>query len=570
LSNENLKFILLILSSWYFFSHFLFIKEWDEFYWAQYIKSIYSERSVYNIDSPVLMPRRISGISLLQSYFVYFGKDFIEQKIIFVMGLFFFSLVSPIFLFKNFYKKIFALIIIFFITIFFERMPGTLYLEIYLASFFFFCVFAILEILETKKHYYLFLILISFLGIMKFHGLVLALILTIVFIFKLFLMKKLFTNKEKVILSILPIFFIFYLNFLWSQYLNSNFLQTNIELFGNEVLRLIIQDLFLHDQFIFKKYIYYLWNFDFGNNKLRQIFGIYSNLLPSILEYFLIIVIIQFIFLKYNKRNNQFYLKIIGCVNIGFFIYLFLPYLHELNIQQPVLEDNVLKTIGDPSFSGSTRYTRIYLLSVTFLSVYLLFEILENKKKFNLLFLPIILLSLGLFIFANDRIFYLYKKVNLRINNQKNYNQSHIKITNQIKKEISKQSRVFYINYPSDGYEAMSFRYHLSPIISNNFNWSIGEKINSNDLWSINYTQDELLDALNQDPVYDLKLANNFKKKTINKNYYTHIFIEKNNEKFFKKYSSLFLNYNSDLNGLYLINRDENYKIINFKFLKNY
>jgi len=91
LSNENLKFILLILSSWYFFSHFLFIKEWDEFYWAQYIKSIYSERSVYNIDSPVLMPRRISGISLLQSYFVYFGKDFIEQKIIFVMGLFFFS-----------------------------------------------------------------------------------------------------------------------------------------------------------------------------------------------------------------------------------------------------------------------------------------------------------------------------------------------------------------------------------------------------------------------------------------------------------------------------------------------
>ena len=79
--NENSIFILLILIFLYFFSQFLFVKEWDEFYWAQYVKSIYFEKGVYTIDSPVLMPRRIAGISLLQSYFIFFSKDFVEQQL---------------------------------------------------------------------------------------------------------------------------------------------------------------------------------------------------------------------------------------------------------------------------------------------------------------------------------------------------------------------------------------------------------------------------------------------------------------------------------------------------------
>ena len=79
------------------------------------------------------------------------------------MSLYFFFLVSPIFLFKNLYKKIFILIIIFLITILFERMPGTLYLEIYLGSLFFFLfIFTPKSNQNKKKQYYSFIILISF------------------------------------------------------------------------------------------------------------------------------------------------------------------------------------------------------------------------------------------------------------------------------------------------------------------------------------------------------------------------------------------------------------------------
>ena len=86
----------------------------------------------------------------------------------------------------------------------------------------------------------------------------------------------------------------------------------------------------------------------------------------------------------------------------------------------------------------------------------------------------------------------------------------------------------------------MSFRYNLSPIISNNFNWSIGEKINSDDIWSRNYSLDEFKNVLNQDPVYELKLLNNVKQINLKEKYYTHIFLEKNNSKFFEKYSYYF------------------------------
>ena len=169
------------------------------------------------------------------------------------------------------------------------------------------------------------------------------------------------------------------------QFLNNNFLQTNIELFGSEIFRLIIQ-ICLYDQSIFKNYISYLWNFDFGNNKLRQLLGEYNILLPSILLYFFIIFFIQLILLKFNKINNKIDFKIIVCANMGFVIYLLFTYLHELNIQQPVLIDNQLNILGDASFSGSTRYIRVYLLSLTLLSLYLLFEIIKLKKKFNIIF----------------------------------------------------------------------------------------------------------------------------------------------------------------------------------------
>ena len=54
-------------------------------------------------------------------------------------------------------------------------------------------------------------------------------------------------------------------------------------------------------------------------------------------------------------------------------------------------------------------------------------------------------------------------------------------------------------------------------------NWSI-EKINSDDIWSRNYSLDEFKNVLNQDPVYELKLLNNVKQINLKKKYYTYYF----------------------------------------------
>ena len=48
---------------------------------------------------------------------------------------------------------------------------------------------------------------------------------------------------------------------------------------------------------------------------------------------------------------------------MGFVIYLLFTYLHELNIQQPVLIDNQLNILGDASFWIYKVYKSLFVIS---------------------------------------------------------------------------------------------------------------------------------------------------------------------------------------------------------------
>ena len=108
----------------------------------------------------------------------------------------------------------------------------------------------------------------------------------------------------------------------------------------------------------------------------------------------------------------------------------------------------------------------------------------------------------------------------------------------------------------------MSFRYHLAPFLSNNFNFSIGPKVDKDDIWTHPYNNLDLIEALNLDFIYEIKL-DFIKKKNLNledqisKKYFTYIFVENTYDKFYQDYNVLFENKNfKTKNALFKILRE--------------
>lgn len=224
----------------------------------------------------------------------------------------------------------------------------------------------------------------------------------------------------------------------------------------------------------------------------------------------------------------------------------------------------------DIGLSGAYRYVQIYLMSLTFLIILEFISFIENKnflKKFTF-FLSLFLIFFIFFYFK--KINYFFEIVSERIIKQKEFNIWHINLTKNLKKVLKHSDRVFYVNFGTDGYEAMSFRYHLSPINSNNFDWSIGQKLTKEDIWTRPYNLDDFKSTLNNDNIYleKLKYIKSTKKLylsdiNLTKNYYTHVYIENTHNNFYEQYIDIFKNKNyPEKNLLFKIKRDHNNEII--------
>ena len=131
---------------------------------------------------------------------------------------------------------------------------------------------------------------------------------------------------------------------------------------------------------------------------------------------------------------------------------------------------------------------------------------------------------------------------------QKEFRREHVQTTLILKKYLDKHSRLMHIYYGSDGYESMSFRYHLSPYLSDNFNFSVGPKKNSQDLWSADYSVEELITYLNSDDLY-VERRKFFEKRSIDPSFlllkknYTHIYVENAHYNFYEKFKKIFINF---------------------------
>lgn len=548
-----------LLISWFIISNFLFIKEWDEFYWGQFVKSIFYEKQLWNIDSSVINARYLPGASLFQVYFIYFNNTYNENTVIFASGLIFFISIFCLFNLKSYLSNILIFTLILLFVFFFERMPGTLYLEIYLASLFFIYFYYLIFYLNTKNQFFLYPILIFSLVLFKTHGLFLSFIILVIFYFKMINRREIFFKIFPEIFSILILIGIFLLNKMWSYHLQRNYLDDFIGYLSFAgIYKLIYKDFFENNFFILKELLQNLSSAEVLNNKGRQLFYEINNFIPSLMTYFFLIFGFNFCLnLKKNKYQN--FLRIL--FYFGFFAYLFLPYLFMLYMQE---------TGSDEGFSAAYRFTKIYLLSLTFL---LIFEFIMFVKEKKVLKNFSYLLSFFIIVFTSlfyEKINYYSQIVLQRIEEQKAFNIRHISLTQNLKKFLTSNDRVFYINYSSNGYDAMSFRYHLSPIKSDNFDWSIGPKFNKDDIWTRSYNSDQFKAALNYDRMYLEKLkyiknTKNLSSSDINivKKYYTHIYIERAHEQFYKDNRDIFKNKNYPKeNLLFRIKRNKNDEII--------
>jgi hypothetical protein len=531
-----LQIFLIFFLWWNICSNLLFIKEWDEFFWGQYVKSIFYNQRLYTGGDPVLNLRYQPGFPLLQVFFIYFLEIYNEKFIIFINGCIFLLSIISIFSLQGIIKKIITLCIALLYIFFTDAFLGTLYVEIYLGAIFFCASYYLIFFSHKTNHFYFFLIFIAFLAITKMQGYALSIILYLLLISKILFYKK-NISLFNIFFYFLSVLIPFFLNYLWTIYLNEYGLESFTQIFTyDKIISEIVIDIANADGIIYN-FVKYFYTQNLANSKLSQLLGEFTNFLPSFVLTFFIFFFIN-LFLIFKSKNFNIEKRILVILFfISIFIYALIPYIFELDYQKG----------GDKSFSPAFRYMKVYFLSIFLMTLFL---ISKNTSSLILKYLltSCFLLSVVFLIYFQQKILYFYNQVSIRIEKQKEFRREHVQTTLILKKYLDKHSRLMHIYYGSDGYESMSFRYHLSPYLSDNFNFSVGPKKNSQDLWSADYSVEELITYLNSDDLY-VERRKFFEKRSIDPSFlllkknYTHIYVENAHYNFYEKFKKIFINF---------------------------
>jgi hypothetical protein len=558
-----LQIFLIFFLWWTICNNLLFIKEWDEFFWGQYVKSIFYNQRLYTGGDPVLNLRYQPGFPLLQVFFIYFLEIYNEKFIIFINGCIFLLSIISIFSLQGIIKKIITLCIALLYIFFTDTFLGTLYVEIYLGAIFFCASYYLIFFSHKKNHFYFFLIFIAFLAITKMQGYALSVILCLLLIAKILFYKK-NISLFHIFFYFLSVLIPFFLNYLWTIYLNEYGFENFTQIFTyDKIISEIVIDIANADGIIYN-FVKYFYTQNLANNKLSQLLGEFTNFLPSfVLTFFIFFFINLFLIFKSKNFNTEKRILVI-LFFISIFIYVLIPYIFELDYQKG----------GDKSFSPAFRYMKVYFLSIFLMTLFL---ISKNTSSLILKYLltSCFLLSVVFLIYFQQKILYFYNQVSIRIEKQKEFRREHVQTTLILKKYLDKHSRLMHIYYGSDGYESMSFRYHISPYLSDNFNFSVGPKKNSQDLWSADYSVEELITYLNSDDLY-VERRKFFEKRSIDPSFlllkknYTHIYVENAHYNFYEKFKKVFINFdeiNKKNKNFFLIIRENN--LLYLKLLDN-
>ena len=187
------------------------------------------------------------------------------------------------------------------------------------------------------------------------------------------------------------------------------------------------------------------------------------------------------------------------------------------------------------------RYFGIYLNAILFFTIYLIFYMNEENTKIGnrlILLFVFVLTTSNASSFVNS----IYNnKVNIQ--NTITMRQPYIESANGVINKIGENTKrkIYVVVQNSSGIEKWILRYELRNLL-NGYNdyhaWSIGEKYDDKDIWTINYSKSEFEDILY--------------------NNYEYIYFYNVDQQFIEKYGDIFYTKDIKNNQLYKIDREMN------------
>lgn len=526
-------YFILLCSFCFIFSKFTQFNLWDEFFWAQYTKSIFYEKKIYDAFSILQNhPRYTPGLPIYQNYFNFIFKKFNDDSLIFANLILILSYCFIFFGKSSLDQKIIFIkknIIIFLpiLILFYIFSFGYLYVEFYISIF----LSAIIIFINLNN--------------IKINNLIIILPLLIFFLL----------IKETTIIFIpLVLFYIILLNYK----------NTNVIYF---LIILILACILI-------KTSWYYYVFTGGSNQssddllissLKEFYSTFLIMLPTYINTF------QSVILDYGHFTSI--TRKLGLPDFTTIVWILLSlFLLAINSGSILKEKRKIKIFISIYLFGIFYYLFTFFIDFAFWG--------GAPVHFNRLSSSIIvtILLINFFTFYNlgfiDKYFKTiivllfivlsFVTINLTFirDNFKNYLSKQEILNNkifEIRKNAHKinditdgKSKIFFIHQKSSGFERTVFNYFVHPNEVNSNSWSIGEpydKIDNDfeDIWSSNLSYEQLINKLNNDLPYKNKYRKCCENVQIKK--YDYIFINNGDEKLWSKISFLFLNKSDYLNN---------------------
>ena len=528
--NLLIKYLIFFILSFTFYilMEFFSLKIWDEFFWAQFTKSIYIEGKIYTASSILQNhPRYTPGIPLFQSFFQFSLNNF-NEKLLFFSS--FIIIIAQLLIFfeessdqKNLTisHKIEKLvyIFIFFVALFLIFNHGYLYVELYLSL----SLFSLIKIFYDNninyKNFIFIVPIIFFVFLIKETS----------FVFIIFFILIILFNKDIKKNKTISIFFIFtclLIKLFWDSYVyygGAN--STNNDIFLSKLLSFFL-NFFDYIKLYTHTFNNYILDYGYFTTATRK-FDI-----PDFTSFTWIIIslLIYLLSLKFISNSDKKLTIIIYF--FGIFYYLFVFFVDY------VFWD------GKP-----VHFNR---LSSTFLMVLLFLQIsFINKSKifiyFSRIFLTIIFIFLTLlYLKFEHKILASYTSLKERssINNFKisSIKKDSLKILDEIKDD----NKIYFIHQASSGFERTVFNFFVHPNTVNSNSWSIGNKYSKidkyyDDIWTENLSINQFVNKLKNDIPYSNKYRKDYCCVANNK-YYNYLFINYYDNNFINNYQTLFEN----------------------------
>ncbi len=526
-------FYFIFLSSLCFiFSKFTQFNLWDEFFWAQYTKSIFDEKKIYDAFSILQNhPRYTPGLPIYQNYFNFFLEKFNDQNIIFANLT---LILSYCFIFfenetlnkiKLFIKKnlivILPIVVLFYIFSF-----GFLYVEFYISILLSAILIHIYKNSIKLNNFFLILpFLIFFLLIKETTVIFFPLILFCIILLN-------YKNSKIIHCSILLIASVILTKISWYYYVfNGGSNQS-----GNDLLVASVGSFYSTFFTMLPKYTNTISSviLDYGHfTSITRKLGLPDFTTFVWISISFLILLINYISIKKDK----------GKIKIIFAIYLFsiFYYLFTFFIDFAFWEGNPVH------FNRLSSSIIVTILLINISSFYNL--ILIDKFIKSIIFSFFIIISFLTFNWG-----YIENNFQNYFSKENTLNNKIMKIRNdsfKINKIIKNKSKIYFIHQKSSGFERTVFNYYVHPNEVNSTSWSLGAPYNKidkkfEDIWTTDLNKEQFIDKLYNDIPYKNKYRNCC--ENINKKKYEYIFINNKDEKLWNIISFMFLNKDDFLN----------------------